>query len=285
MGVYVPYTWADGSIGNTPITAANLNHIEGGVAANDVTNPASQAALASAPLWKPTTAYALGQVVVSPNNDVVSAIAAHTSGATFTAANWNLSVTFAPRRDFDVKSYSAVGDGITDDTTAIQNAITAMAAANGRLVFPPGTYLSNGQTFTGLSNFAVDMQGTILRKASSATVPLLDFDTCTDVVVGTLRTPGRDDAAEGGGPLQCDRQVALEYTRQDGVGERSQLSGPGRLGNSRDNMRNVGKPYAGRVVRARTHRVAAHPFAQGVEAPQRPGETACRSVRPELGEC
>lgn len=43
-----------------------------------------------------------------------------------------------------VKDYGAKGDGSTDDTTAIQNAITAVAALNstagGTLYFPPGVY-------------------------------------------------------------------------------------------------------------------------------------------------
>ncbi len=48
------------------------------------------------PRWQPNTAYTLGQQVVSPNNDVVSAITAHTSGTTFTPVNWQLSTTYAP---------------------------------------------------------------------------------------------------------------------------------------------------------------------------------------------
>ena len=58
----------------------------------------AQAATLSAtfvPKWKPTTAYTLGQQVTSPNGDVVSAIAAHTSGASFTPANWSYSPTYA----------------------------------------------------------------------------------------------------------------------------------------------------------------------------------------------
>jgi hypothetical protein len=51
---------------------------------------------AYAPLWMPSTAYALGQQIISPNNDVVGANVAHTSSATFTddTAKWTLSSTF-----------------------------------------------------------------------------------------------------------------------------------------------------------------------------------------------
>jgi hypothetical protein len=50
-----------------------------------------------APKWTPSTAYALGQQIISPKNDVVAANAAHSSSATFTAdeAKWTLSSTFA----------------------------------------------------------------------------------------------------------------------------------------------------------------------------------------------
>lgn len=42
---------------------------------------------------------------------------------------------------FDVRRYGAIGNNIIDDTAAIQNAITACAAAGGGIVlFPPGIY-------------------------------------------------------------------------------------------------------------------------------------------------
>ena len=48
----------------------------------------------------------------------------------------------------DVKDYGAKGDGVTDDSTAVNNAITAImgstgAGAGGTLYFSPGTYLLN----------------------------------------------------------------------------------------------------------------------------------------------
>lgn len=44
--------------------------------------------------------------------------------------------------DHDVRSFGAKGDGTTLDTAAIQKAIEAAADGGGRVVFPPGRYLS-----------------------------------------------------------------------------------------------------------------------------------------------
>lgn len=42
---------------------------------------------------------------------------------------------------FDVTHFGAVGDGVTDDTAAIQAAVDAAAAVFGEVYFPPGAYL------------------------------------------------------------------------------------------------------------------------------------------------
>jgi hypothetical protein len=62
------------------------------------------------PRWAPTTTYTLGQQVVSPNNDVVSAIAGFTSGASYVPANWAVSSTFAPIQTAPVSGAQGVYD-------------------------------------------------------------------------------------------------------------------------------------------------------------------------------
>lgn len=59
-----------------------------------------------APKWTPATPYPLGQQVLSPNNDVVSAKIAHTSSAAYAtdAAKWALSPTYALKGEGGVGS-------------------------------------------------------------------------------------------------------------------------------------------------------------------------------------
>ena len=59
---------------------------------------ATKAALSATyvPRWKADTAYLAGDKVLSPNGDVVSAKVNFTSGAAYSATNWNLSASFLP---------------------------------------------------------------------------------------------------------------------------------------------------------------------------------------------
>jgi hypothetical protein len=53
-------------------------------------------------------------------------------------------VVKGPSPHLNVKAFGAVGNGIADDTTAIQNAINAAASGSGSIVFfPPGVYLAS----------------------------------------------------------------------------------------------------------------------------------------------
>jgi Pectate lyase superfamily protein len=56
-----------------------------------------------------------------------------------------------------VKDYGAVGDGLTDDTTAVQAALND--TAQGLIVFPQGSYLCGNLTISNRSNFVVEGQG------------------------------------------------------------------------------------------------------------------------------
>lgn len=72
----------------------------------------------------------------------------------------------------NVKDYGAVGDGVTNDTTAIQAAI-ASVASGGRVVFPAGVYLVSPMTIANLSNVTLEGDNkniSILRLAAPGTL-------------------------------------------------------------------------------------------------------------------
>lgn len=71
---------------------------------------------------------------------------------------------------FNVKAYGALGDGSTDDTVAIQAAITAASPTKGTVFFPPGTYrvaTLTGTAATNLRRFFTLTTGITLQGASA----------------------------------------------------------------------------------------------------------------------
>ncbi|HEV2320436.1 MAG TPA: glycosyl hydrolase family 28 protein, partial [Verrucomicrobiae bacterium] len=68
-----------------------------------------------------------------------------------------------PSNSFTVTSYGAVGDGVTTNTTAIQNTINAAFAAGGGTVeFPSGVFLSGPLVLSNSVNLQLDA-GAVLR--------------------------------------------------------------------------------------------------------------------------
>ncbi|MGA2138334.1 MAG: glycosyl hydrolase family 28 protein [Verrucomicrobiia bacterium] len=67
-----------------------------------------------------------------------------------------------PATIFNVNSFGAVGDGTTDNTTAIQDAIDAASGAAGGIVeIPAGTYLSGPLTLASKINLQIDAGATL----------------------------------------------------------------------------------------------------------------------------
>jgi hypothetical protein len=111
------------------------------------------------PRWAPTTTYALGQQILSPNSDVVKANTAHTSAGAYATdvAKWDLSVTDVRKGAqlmwLDDQAGVAT-DGTTECGTAIQSAITAAEAAGVALVAARRVYVTASTlTFTKSADF------------------------------------------------------------------------------------------------------------------------------------
>jgi hypothetical protein len=81
---------------------------------------------------------------------------------------WDGSKYTPTRYIYSVKDYGALGDGVRDDTTAIQAAITAAAAAGGGVVyFPTGTYLCSKVGTITYTNFGATQDYSLLIPASA----------------------------------------------------------------------------------------------------------------------
>jgi hypothetical protein len=103
-----------------------------------------------------------------------------------------------------VKDFGAVGDGVADDTSAIQAALNAVGANGGRVYAPTGTYkITASLTFPrkvifygdGIGEISGNAGQTTLVKAASMTTPLLNISTnavCIESVncLGTVGNTG-----------------------------------------------------------------------------------------------
>jgi polygalacturonase len=122
-----------------------------------------------------------------------------------------------PAGTFDVTSYGAVGDNKTDNTKAIQAALSAAASAGGGTVaVPSGTFLS-GPIMIG--------SGTNLQLASGATLKMLPYRTYPSPPPAFITTTGgstHDIAITGSGTIDGQGQAWWDAFAADSTVTRPQ---------------------------------------------------------------
>jgi len=111
-----------------------------------------------------------GDVTVVPTTGVAT-VNAPSSHITYTQGGTGATsrtVTSKLQESVSVKDFGAVGDGVTDDTTAIQNAFTAVSTAGGGAIyFPLGTYLISAQITMGSNTSIVCSESAVITTATA----------------------------------------------------------------------------------------------------------------------
>ena len=82
-----------------------------------------------------------------------------------------------------VKDFGAVGDGVTDDTTAVQNAINYAISVNGELEITNGTYLVSSVSIESANGLIIHGGGSILGKTTGTYDAVLIIKNTVDLTV------------------------------------------------------------------------------------------------------
>lgn len=186
-------------------------------------------------VWATATLYYTGERVRDPVGPATYVVAAtHISGVFATdLANGSLeeeidtdaiiAATLGfPTGVVNVRAapFNAAGDGVTDDTAAIQAAIDSLSLTGGVVFFPPGTYLHTGISLTSLrgitlqgsgrDTFSTVYFGTTLKWIGDATSNWINLnsDACR-ICDMTLQT----DQVQTGGVAIAIERTGIQGTR------------------------------------------------------------------------
>lgn len=99
----------------------------------------------------------------------------------------------------NVKQYGALGNGTTDDTSAISSALSSLSSTGGVLFFPSGTYITGNQTI--LSNVLIMGAGrgaTIIKLKSGSNTDLFSANTGNINLSAAVNTGSATAVAEFG---------------------------------------------------------------------------------------
>lgn len=118
------------------------------------------------------------------------------------------------RESVSAKDFGAVGDGVTDDTVAIQAAINALTTGQ-TLVFPGGNYkLTAGLNIANKSRIRITGKARLfLSGASSSAYIFLLVGTIDDLEIDGLTLVGENNPAYSQGAIGCNSGQTISNTR------------------------------------------------------------------------
>lgn len=118
---------------------------------------------------------------------------------------------------FNVRDFGARGDGIADDTTAIQAAINAAPdGRNSTIYFPAGTYISDNFKVISRSGLRFEGDGftsVIKRPPYPGNTRPATFESSADIIITTLAVDENGIERFGGMNFYSVKRVRIENTR------------------------------------------------------------------------
>lgn len=99
----------------------------------------------------------------------------------------------------NIKSSGASGDGITDDTLSIQNAINQAAALGGRVYIPAGTYAVTGLALYNNIDLVGDGYQSVLKLKDNTNKNIIEVIGRSHVTIQNITIDGNNPANTGAG--------------------------------------------------------------------------------------
>jgi polygalacturonase len=117
---------------------------------------------------------------------------------------------------FNVRDYGARGDGVTDDTTAIQAAVNAAPNGGSTIYFPAGTYIANNIQVTNRNGLRFEGEGpsSILKRPPRAgNTRIATIVSSSNLLITQLAFDENGIQNYGGVNFYGVRHVTIEHTR------------------------------------------------------------------------
>ncbi|MGH2395914.1 MAG: glycosyl hydrolase family 28-related protein [bacterium] len=133
----------------------------------------------------------------------------------------NINTPEQPRQNpnrprLNVKEYGAQGNGVRDDTGAIQTAIDSAPASGAIIYFPAGTYISNNFQVTNKNGLTFEGDGfssVIKRPVLRGNAPIGTIVNSADLVIRNIAFDENGITHFGGVNFRAVRRVRIENTR------------------------------------------------------------------------